>query len=296
MKKIILTMTIAIAIITTSNGQITVNAASTNETVTINSNVAAWGSGIKVKVPNSQSCAYHLEYGGEDKFYVCALGWLWAKNGGYFGSDSALKLNVTKIKTPLAQIQQLNGIEFDYAEKDAQGKKYVVNDTAQHGKRIGVMAQDVEKVFPGLVRTMPNGVKAVAYTDLIGVLVEGMKEQQVQIEALNSEIVKLKSTKPNNPKSREEFVENTLVSSLEQNAPNPFSEKTEIKFSIDPRATNAKILVFDMNGLLIRSYENLNVKETSLVLNANEYNAGMYLYTLIVDGNEVATKRMILTK
>jgi hypothetical protein len=41
MKKIILTMTIAIAIITTSNGQITVNAASTNETVTINSNVAA---------------------------------------------------------------------------------------------------------------------------------------------------------------------------------------------------------------------------------------------------------------
>lgn len=58
---------------------------------------------------------------------------------------------------------------------------------------IGVIAQDVEKVFPELVITDDNGYKAVAYDKLSAVLLEGMKEQQAQINILKAEIEALKT-------------------------------------------------------------------------------------------------------
>ena len=59
--------------------------------------------------------------------------------------------------------------------------------------QIGLIAQDVEKVFPNLVMTDNNGYKAVSYEKLSVVLLEGMKEQQQQIESQKHENQQLKS-------------------------------------------------------------------------------------------------------
>ena len=53
---------------------------------------------------------------------------------------------------------------------------------------MGVIAQEVEKILPYLVRTGEN--KSVNYNGLIGVLIEAIKEQQKQIEALEKRINK----------------------------------------------------------------------------------------------------------
>jgi Chaperone of endosialidase len=59
------------------------------------------------------------------------------------------------------------------------------------GKQMGVIAQEVEKVFPELVTTNGDGYKRVNYIGLIPVLIESIKEQQTQIEKQNQKIEKL---------------------------------------------------------------------------------------------------------
>ena len=57
---------------------------------------------------------------------------------------------------------------------------------------MGVIAQEIEEILPELVQTRESGYKAVKYDKLVALLIEGMKEQQVQIDNLKSEVENLK--------------------------------------------------------------------------------------------------------
>jgi hypothetical protein len=83
---------------------------------------------------------------------------------------------------------QLNGYKFNW-RKDEFPEMNFDSET-----QIGLIAQDVEKVFPELVRTDNNGFKAVSYEKLSVILLEGMKEQQKQIESLNEKISRLEKS------------------------------------------------------------------------------------------------------
>ncbi len=63
----------------------------------------------------------------------------------------------------------------------------------ENRKQIGLVAQDVERIFPDLVRTDDNGYKAVSYEKLPVLLLEGIKEQQKQLEAAKTENSELKA-------------------------------------------------------------------------------------------------------
>lgn len=77
-------------------------------------------------------------------------------------SDIALKENLNIIDSPLAKIEQLNGYTFNWKENKKEA--------------IGIVAQEVEKVFPELVITGTDGVKRVNYDSLIPVMLEAIKE------------------------------------------------------------------------------------------------------------------------
>jgi len=93
-------------------------------------------------------------------------------------SDESLKENVKSIEGSLEKVTQLRGVEFDYKE------------TGDHS--IGLIAQEVEKVLPDLVYESDDGIKSVAYQNIVAVLIEAVKEQQEQINSLRSEIRLLK--------------------------------------------------------------------------------------------------------
>jgi trimeric autotransporter adhesin len=61
----------------------------------------------------------------------------------------------------------------------------------------GVIAQEIEKVAPELVHTAKDemGTKSVAYGNLVGYLIEAIKDQQKEIEYMKSEIKTLKENK-----------------------------------------------------------------------------------------------------
>ena len=91
-------------------------------------------------------------------------------------SDIRFKHNVKTITNAVDTVNNLRGVMF---HKDNR------NST-------GVIAQEVEAVFPEVVHTNPEGLKSVAYGNIVGLLIEAVKEQQIQITSLKEEINKLK--------------------------------------------------------------------------------------------------------
>jgi hypothetical protein len=99
----------------------------------------------------------------------------------FSSSDERLKKNIVPIQNALEKVMSLTGVEFDWKpeHKDAHG--YEGHDT-------GIIAQQVQNVIPSAVRTNQTGFLAVRYEKLIGLLIEGMKEQQSQIDELRSKL------------------------------------------------------------------------------------------------------------
>ena len=87
-------------------------------------------------------------------------------------SDKRLKRNIETITNAVDTVSKLRGVNY---EKDGR------NST-------GVIAQEVEEVLPQVVHTAPDGMKSVAYGNIVGILIEAIKEQQKEIEELKKKL------------------------------------------------------------------------------------------------------------
>ena len=63
---------------------------------------------------------------------------------------------------------------------------------------------------------------------------------------------------------------------LYQNTPNPFTERTEIRFTLPDDAQNAYIYIFDMQGKMLRQIP-VDASMQSVTINGYELSAGIYL-------------------
>lgn len=83
---------------------------------------------------------------------------------------------------------------------------------------------------------------------------------------------------------------------LFQNTPNPFSTQTEIKYYLPETAENAVLNVFSPNGNMFLSKPLTATGSGSITISGSELDAGMYIYTLSINGVEVDSRRMIITE
>lgn len=102
-------------------------------------------------------------------------------------SDSRFKKNIKPIENALEKVLKLGGYTYDWKEASE-----FPNQSLGKGHDMGVIAQEVEKQFPEAVSTNADGYKAVSYTELVPALIEAIKSQQAQIEALKAEVSKLR--------------------------------------------------------------------------------------------------------
>lgn len=248
----------------------------------------------------------------------------------YETSDQSVKTNISNITSASEKIMNLRGVYFDFISEtrrdtlvfsdkygntrthitnsdntdDLLNNEYInpsaANDliTERSRHHIGLIAQEVEEIVPEVVRTQTDGRKAVAYSNLVPLLIEAFKEQQNKITELEQYIqnccefndnIKSKTTETQNY----ETINN--VSVLFQNAPNPFDQTTTISYEIVEIISEAYIFIFDMNGKLLKTYP-ITISKGSIQITANELNPGMYLYSLVVNKKEVDTKKMIVTQ
>tara|TARA_A100000171_G_scaffold50685_1_gene62754 strand:+ start:479 stop:1579 length:1101 start_codon:yes stop_codon:yes gene_type:complete len=87
-------------------------------------------------------------------------------------SDERMKENVEQIEDPIMKVNMLDGVTFNYKD--------------QPGRVAGLMAQDVERVLPMAVAEQDNGMKAVNYAQVTGLLTEAVKELSNKVARLEA--------------------------------------------------------------------------------------------------------------
>ncbi len=100
-------------------------------------------------------------------------------------SDFRYKENILDIANSLQKVKQLRGVTYNLRTTEFSEMQF---DTKE---QIGLIAQEVEKVMPNVVHTGGNGYKGVEYEKIVPLLIEGMKEQQKQIDELKLLVQKL---------------------------------------------------------------------------------------------------------
>lgn len=103
----------------------------------------------------------------------------------FYTSDKRLKTNVFGLKDCLEKVRWLNGVEFDW-DQQAIANLHFVGPKPQHD--IGLIAQDVEKVYPEAVTEREDGYKAVDYSKLVPVLIEAIKELSYRLNIVEAEL------------------------------------------------------------------------------------------------------------
>ena len=122
----------------------------------------------------------------DPQYELHLMGYAWC-SGTWATSDVRWKKNIIDLNNTLSDVCRLRSVRFNYRTDEFPEMKF---DTAD---QIGLVAQEVEQVFPSLVKTDKNGYKAVAYDKLGVFLVEAIKEQQDIIESQQQQIDELKA-------------------------------------------------------------------------------------------------------
>lgn len=97
----------------------------------------------------------------------------------FYSSDETLKTNIENIENATDKVMAINGVRYNWTD-EAQAN----HDHLGEAKELGVIAQQVEKVAPEIVKTREDGTKAVQYERLCALLIESIKELKQEINEL----------------------------------------------------------------------------------------------------------------
>jgi len=106
--------------------------------------------------------------------------------GSWSGSDVRFKKNIAPLTNVLEKVMRVRGTSFEFRKDEFKDYQF------DEGTRFGFIAQELEDVFPEVVKTENNGYKSVNYDGMIPVLLEATKEQQKTILKLEAENDRLK--------------------------------------------------------------------------------------------------------
>lgn len=224
-------------------------------------------------------------------------------------SDIRLKENVilldgTKSGNTIDRVKNLSVVSYNYKSREYEDldtasattlKLRQLEEKSGKERHIGLIAQELREVLPELVTEGQDGYLGVNYTEMVPILLRCIQELKEQIDDLrgtdNEGFIK-------NAPSATANVGHALLpqtAALTQNSPNPFTERTVIRFTLPEDANNAYIYIFDMLGKMLKQMP-VDATMSSVTINGYELSAGLYIYSLVVNGKEVDAKRMILSK
>lgn len=103
----------------------------------------------------------------------------------YHSSDKRYKKNIQPLDSALQKVVALEGVSYEWKTEEYPQMKF------SEGVQIGLIAQEIEKIYPELVLTDASGYKSVEYANIVAVLIEAIKEQQQIINTQNQKISEL---------------------------------------------------------------------------------------------------------
>jgi hypothetical protein len=210
-------------------------------------------------------------------------------------SDKRQKENIRDIDDALGIVLKLKGVKYDIKKEFAYDEK-AIRDSLKETKlekdrknKIGFLAQDVNEILPEVVvYDDSTDIYGIDYSKVVPVLVEAIKELSAEIEELR-----------NSSNTKSGSIDNNKIiekAQLNQNMPNPFSTNTRIELYVPNSVSLATLYVYNLQGEQLKQITIYERENSSVTIEGRTLKPGMYLYTLIADGKEVDTKKMILTK
>ena len=206
-------------------------------------------------------------------------------------ADSRLNKNMVLLETgSLDKLMQVSVFKYGLRQFDVDGGDdfntlgYYNNDSGLlEREHYGLSGQEIKEVYPNLVSESQEGYLSVNYVEMIPLLIQSIQELKTELETL-----KAGSKVPGRNS------DNVLV--LNQNAPNPFSDRCVIKCAIPQNTKEASVYFFDYNGRQIQQMIIKDRGNVQLLFDGNGLEAGIFLYSLVADGVLIDTKRMIHIK
>ncbi len=269
---------------------------------------------------------YGQTSGGGTEYAVFANGNL-AYTGAFSSvSDRKFKKNI-KDFTALDRVMDLKPKSYDMKQEEFKRMNLAT------GTQFGFIAQELQEVFPELVHENINAIPyqesqdtllteeikylGVDYVGMVPILTKAMQEQQKMIEDKEDRIARLERENRNLKQKNEdlehrldqlEILVQQLVQNktghgnalsvsdaqLMQNQPNPFSNSTNIPHFIPVTVKKAELLIADAAGRVLKSIVVESRGAGQTILDTHQLGGGIYFYTLILDGKNLDTKKMVL--
>lgn len=164
-------------------GTVTANASGQ---VRFNANVSFGGTSVALFVSNTTA---RIGVGGvtnpQAPLHIQGAVYATGDITAFYTSDERLKKDVVKIEDALEKVRWLKGVEFTWDKDKIAGLDHV---GPKPDNDIGLIAQDVEKVFPQAVTEREDGYKAVDYGKLVPALIEAIKELSYRVNILEAEL------------------------------------------------------------------------------------------------------------
>ena len=233
-----------------------------------------------------------------DMIFLCSL----KANAFNVASDIRLKKDVESLDDAWTRLGGINSIAYTLKPKpvaDAEDGEEVIEDAVPDDRRhFGFSAQEVREVYPELVSEDSEGWLSIDYIGFIPILVDAVKNLQAKNDELTEEIARIQNGAQSFRVAEAgvgQAIEGIVTPSLGQNRPNPFSESTVIEITLPETVGEAALYIYDMQGTQKMRLDVEGRGNTSVTVDSRTLGAGMYLYSLIADGEEIATKRMIIT-
>ena len=195
----------------------------------------------------------------------------------------------------LSQVQAVQFIrnETDRTEAEAEREEDVEHEPNLSTIQYGLDADQLKSVYPELVYEDENGNVSINYVEMVPLLVQSINE-------LSKKVAELEGTSAKKAKAQPTAIEDNVTDidmvRMDQNKPNPFSESTVIALNIPEQTQTANIFIYDMSSKQVQSLPVAERGETNITVYAAGLAAGMYIYTLVVDGKVAVTRRMIVTQ
>ena len=262
-----------------------------------------YGAGIYGTIYSSLSVTIPGTYAGYFYGDTKVTGTLYAGNV-VNTSDIRLKENIESVSSKegevsfLDKIMSVDVLEYNlkdrtselFADSEIKDEKVTNFISKEKAKRhFGVSAQELQTLFPNLVEEGQDGYLAVNYIELVPVLIRSIQELKQELDEARGSANRTRGT---TDVSQDSFASKCV---LYQNTPNPFKEKTIIRFKLADEAKDAAICIFDMTGKTIKKLPVSSGME-SVSIGGYELGEGMFLYSLIVNGQEIDSKKMIIIK
>ena len=231
-------------------------------------------------------------------------------------SDQRYKTNIEDLAPALNKVMQMRPVRFDYRkEKDGAVDSTLMN-------RMGLIAQELKEVVPEVVHYSEyDDIYSVDYVSLIPLLIKTAQEQQALIEdqqaqieelqtlVLSSDVTTASAHRQNNNETAAnvgvEAQNNAIAAApsvtinenkLWSNTPNPFKQETHIRYALTNNVQNAQLCIYNLTGEQIACHRLSERGQNDFTLRAGSLRPGIYLYSLIADGQVVDTHRMVVTE